>query len=58
MKKIIALLLSFLLLLTGCGQVQQQSSEISENTINTESEKQKEDSVEEYYGPQYTSLDE
>lgn len=58
MKKIIALLLSFLLLLTGCGQVQQQSSEISENTINTESEKQKEDSVEEYYEPQYTSLDE
>lgn len=45
-------------MLTGCGQVQQQSSEISENTINTESEKQKEDSVEEYYGPQYTSLDE
>lgn len=57
MKKIIALLLSFLLLLTGCGQVQQQSSEISENTINTESEKQ-EDNVEEYNGPQYTSLDE
>lgn len=58
MKKIIALLLSFLLLLTGCDQVQQQSSEISENTINTESEKQKEDSVEKYYEPQYTSLDE
>lgn len=41
MKKLIALLLCFLLLLTGCGQVQQQSSEISENNINTESEKTK-----------------
>lgn len=58
MKRIIALLLSCLLLLTGCSQAQQLSSGTTENNINTKTENQKENNTDDYYEPQYTSLDE
>jgi len=58
MRKLTALLLSVLLLLTGCGHSLLQLSDAKKSSEKTESEKQNGEEIEDdYTGPQYDSLD-
>ena len=58
MKRLIALLLSIVMILTGCGQVQTQSSTPSESTSPTETVEPTTDQIVwEDVEPQYDSLD-
>ena len=58
MKRLIALLLSIVMVLTGCGQVQPQSSTSSESTSQTETVEPTTDPIVwENVEPEYNSLD-
>ncbi len=61
MKRIVALLLSFVMLLTGCGQVQSQTTVASESSVTSETTEPVESTTELVVSdeavPQYDSLD-
>lgn len=61
MKRVVALLLSFMMLLTGCGQVQSQTTAVSESSVTAEPTEPVESTTElvvlNEAVPQYDSLD-